>query len=837
MTADTAARPTSRDDGATMLLTVTRPRRRARDYPRWWPLGVLALINLLVTVDAVSPVRATLLLPLIIALPGHLTLRLTRVRRPSGVDTVLHTVAFGLLWLLAVSFVLGLLGMLRPAGCLIGFDIVAAALGVAAVRRGGAAPGRPIAKAPVGSGEAAEDPWFGATGAGRAALYVSGSRPGWRSVPRSAAAAIVLAAAAVVLAVAGAHRLNAGGSGVLTAIALGLGAAALLLVAFAARAGADTRSDRAALPAAAIVIYLLGLAVLLATSLRGAGVTGHDIKPEFRVFQDTLAAGAWRTGVTLADYNSCLSITTLPTLLHHLLGVAPLDVFRVCFQVIFAVVPVGVLLIARTLVPTAPATLAAGLYVAFPTFVNDMPMLNRQEMALLFFTVGVLTLLDRHGSRRQRTAIFAATMAGLTVSHYTSTYVAGGVMLSAWLFLRAAHVLRRRRPRWRPPLVRVLGRVDRQLARVSLRRSSWAGPHLLTFRAVAIVLLSSVAWSLASGSGAGLVTTVDSTAQSVAADSGTESDAVGYSFLRAAPAVTDEQALGEFIGANGSRPTLAEQLQSAATCPTVLVPDAVLPRTPLGEALASAGAPPEHINSWTRRLIVVLYELGAIAGTVLLWVHSRRKVGPAHVLAVLSTGTLLALAATVVLPQLSVDYGLLRLFQQSLVVLAPAVLLALTGAARVFGRRTAAAVSAFAVTGCLLSTSGLAPQMIGGYQPQLNLNNAGGYYQAYYTSADDLAVARWVDSHLAPAALLSADSADYRTLRSITRLYPLEGVAPAMVPAQAYLEVDDVGPDRAQAVAIVRDRILTYEFRLDCVTAGRPLLYAAGPHRIYGPAS
>jgi hypothetical protein len=62
-------------------------------------------------------------------------------------------------------------------------------------------------------------------------------------------------------------------------------------------------------------------------------------------------------------------------------------------------------------------------------------------------------------------------------------------------------------------------------------------------------------------------------------------------------------------------------------------------------------------------------------------------------------------------------------------------------------------------------------------------------------------------------------------------------VAPGMVPARAYLQITEVGPDRAEAVAIARDRILTYTFRLGCVADGRPLLYAARTHRIYGPAS
>ena len=84
----------------------------------------------------------------------------------------------------------------------------------------------------------------------------------------------------------------------------------------------------------------------------------------------------------------------------------PLDVFRVCFQLIFALVPVGA---PADRPPAAahrrPRCCSAGLFVAFPTFVNDMPMLNRQEIALLFFVVGLLALLDARGRRRHRDAL------------------------------------------------------------------------------------------------------------------------------------------------------------------------------------------------------------------------------------------------------------------------------------------------------------------------------------------------------------------------------------------------------------------------------------------------
>jgi hypothetical protein len=188
-----------------------------------------------------------------------------------------------------------------------------------------------------------------------------------------------------------------------------------------------------------------------------------------------------------------------------------------------------------------------------------------------------------------------------------------------------------------------------------------------------------------------------------------------------------------------------------------------------------------------------------------------------------------------VLPQLSLNYGLLRLFQQFLILLAPMVVILLTTALGGFGRRLAAAGAAAVVTACFVSTSGLLPQFLGGYPPQLNLNNAGAYYRAWYAAAEDVAVTRWLGASVPAGAIVAADSADTALVRAGTRFDPREGVAPGIVPADAYLRVDADADGRARAVLVADDRILTISFPLRCVAAGRPLLYARDGRLVYGP--
>ncbi|MDT4987528.1 MAG: hypothetical protein QOI74_1622, partial [Micromonosporaceae bacterium] len=658
---------------------------------------------------------------------------------------------------------------------------------------------------------------------------------GWRALV-AGGLPVGLGAAAVGLAVAGADRLNHGGDATLTVAALAVATAALIPAAVAARHRHTT--------AAATGLYLLGLAVLLATSLRGTGVTGHDIKIEYRVFVETLHRGSWKPGGPFAGYNSCLSITVLPAFLARLLGVAPLDVFRVCFQLLFALVPVGVFAITRRLLPAGYAVFAAGLFVAFPTFVNDMPMLNRQEIALIFFTVAMLTLVRPGAPPRRRAVLFTLLAVGLTASHYTSTYVAAGLLAAAWSLRQIRRLVPRRRS--------------------ARARQRIPAAHGVLGLPAALLIALTIGWATITGSAAALGGNLRDTAYAVAARAGVSSASARYSLVAPVRPATDAEAFRRYAAYLRETGTDAGVPAPPADCAVVLDPPDVLATTAGGALLERAGVAPATVNTTLRRAAVALFEGGALAGCLLWWLrtghrrgrHRRRNPGrqgvrpggngrrSVDVRPELATAAVVLLAATVAAPQLSDSYGLLRLYLQLLVVLAPAVLLAVvTGLRLVFGagrrwRRAAldATVAAVAV-GCLLTTTGLVPKVTGDFPPQLNLTNAGPYFRAYYATPDDVAAMRWVTANVAGRGYVIADSRDSANLRAMTPLYPLEGLLPGAVPADGYLAVSSPDGRSAVAMAVLGDRVLRYTFPLGCVTADRTLRYVAGPRRIYGPVT
>ena len=115
-----------------------------------------------------------------------------------------------------------------------------------------------------------------------------------------------------------------------------------------------------------VTVYLISLAILLMTSLRGWYVTGHDIQSEYRFFQLTESHGRWLTGYHTA-YNACLSITILPTEIAHVVNVDSAYVYRLFYQLLFALCPVLAYTVWRRYASKFVALVAVIFFVAFPS--------------------------------------------------------------------------------------------------------------------------------------------------------------------------------------------------------------------------------------------------------------------------------------------------------------------------------------------------------------------------------------------------------------------------------------------------------------------------------------
>lgn len=506
-------------------------------------------------------------------------------------------------------------------------------------------------------------------------------------------------------AAAGAIRLNNGASNEVTMIVFGV-----IAVAFVALM---LRYDlRRYYPMA---LFLFALSILLSVSLRGWGITGHDIQREFSVFQLTMQNGMWDIAQFRDPYNACLSITLLPTILAKLTGIPDAYIFKVVFQFIAAFAVIPAYFFVRRLHGPRDAFLAGFIFLLFPTFLNDMAMLNRQEIAFLFFGL-IMLLMLLSVEHRKLQILTMLLLVGLTLSHYSSSYIMLGLMLAAWLVNLV--VLRITKPRFVTENVNVF--------------------PIMTLPIIIFAGIFVFVWNdQITQTTKGLSSTISKTFESLGFDKKPSSQAndVGYSLL--GQKAQSNQAI---LDAYAKKITNGEVKLTAVDQP-------MIPMTAMGDALGGAKIF-QQIHGAIRNSIAKLLQILIAVGCVVLWWRIRRHRHNKYDLYVLSLcgGSMMLLVAITVLPQLSVDYGVLRLFQQLLIILALPIIAALIWLSTYVTKNTTriyALVSMF-VGIIFLHTSGFIPQLTGGYIPQLALNNSGFYYDAYYVTNGQQKAGDWM---------------------------------------------------------------------------------------------
>jgi uncharacterized membrane protein len=757
-------------------------------------LSGVFVVSLTALLSAPQPLRSVLAVPVIALIPGWLALKLIRPRCTSR-DLPL-ALPLSLLGLILLGLVLdGIPGdHFSTARCAAAFDVLVLVMAAIGWLTGGRWSDR--------------GPW----------PSLSCLRLGSRSASKALRGDLILSAlgltlggAAVSAAVVGSARLDGGHGDAVSLLAVFLGIGAVVVT--AAQPRGSSRLDMA-------VLYSVGLALLLLTADRGAALSGHDIKIEYRIMQHVLATGRWAPGGFYRAYNSCLSITILPVVVMHLTGVTGTQVFRFVFQGFFGLSGPIAYLVARRVVGRAGAVLAGALFFAFPTFINDLPMLNRQEIALLFLGVAAYALLQTDWSRPSRQALAGTAGVGMVLSHYSTTYVALAVCLAGLFCLRVE------------PWITLRG-----IHRPGPTSSPRPKP-LLTWTSLSVIGLMALGWGGLNGTLGGIGSTITSSTRDLIHATGTRSSSAGYSLFDRPPAPTPKQALGSYSRSQAA--LYASQIRLSNPPPECVgqqataLPTQLTSVTAAGSALARAGIPPGRVVGWLRTLTVALFELGAPVGVfVLLWRRRRGGQAQEDTLLALGMGCLAVLAVTVVLPQVSVSYGLLRVYQEALLVLAPLIVVAgLAGLNHLrLGRTTLTAVVALV----LASTTGAVSQLVGGYPAQMNLNNTGSYYAAYYVSHDEVAAIDWIKAYMPPKAYLDTDDSGAATIRELTSLQPYDSLLPGLVPGQAYVLTRLVN-NQIRGVALAGDDIIRYSFPSSCL-GSHPILFRSGQMAVLGPAT
>jgi uncharacterized membrane protein len=648
----------------------------------------------------------------------------------------------------------------------------------------------------------------------------------WRIGGRELLTVGLPGALCLVLSVAGPIRIN-NGFGSEVSMAAMAGATALLVTLLARRS--------CSLGAIELGLYCAALSVLLLTSLRGWAITGHDIQSEYDYFELALGGERWDVHTYSNAYNACLSITILPVAVRKLTDVSALYIFKALLPVLFAAAPVMVFRAVRNVAPHSIAVLSAILFVMFPTFFSDMPYMGRQEVAFVLLGAAMLIVTERGWRLLPRRLAFLGLMVGIVLSHYSTAYIIvlvlggavavdlcwrGGSALAAW----------RRRSRSRGTRRAPVRRAERSFVAwwmvplVAALAFLWAGP--------------------ATGTGGQLKQTLTTAYQQITGKAAGQGGSSSAYSLFGGPKLSDAQKLTEY-----KNDTIAQTATTRATgnylplslvdqyqTPVVSAP--VLPLTSIGHFLQDHGIGVRGVNSVARNGIAALMQVLIPIGLIALWSRKRRSFEPLRDQVTLTVGALGMLAALTIVPQLSIDYSVLRGFQQGLFFFAPIMAAGLVWMLS-WARRWTRTVTCAVVAALLIDLFGVVPRATGGYPAQLSLIDAGQYYDLYDPAASEQAAARWLEAHIEATesnprkTLVQTDEFTFKREQTIL-LGNVQGtIFPTQLNIYAYVMVGATTVRNDQVTTSYKGNLVTYGYPTALLNTAFNEIYAGDGAEIF----
>lgn len=610
---------------------------------------------------------------------------------------------------------------------------------------------------------------------------------------------IIIATLLPLLAIGGAIRLNNGSSNILTLVMFGL---ISILVALSV-----IRKPKSIYP---YVIFTIALSILLSTSLRGWSISGHDVIHEFQAFQTTSNVGFWQSVTPQKDaYGACLSITVLPTILQNITHIPAAYIFKIVFQLIYAsTIPLLYFLSRRLTGKKTLGFLCAFVFMLFPPFLNDMPFLNRQEIAFAFFTSAILIAFSKI-SIRSRTILVATMLVGILLSHYSTAYVTIALLGLSWILYRLF----------------IFKRPENKIVGVPL-----LNPVII----IAFIMLTGV-WNIFITQ-----TLPNPTNRIISAVQHPHIPSIAKIFERAENYFKD----GNFMQSNdvsygllsfgGQDPQKSLDKYVNNTDKEVrYVQQESLPITPLGEVISKV-IPVETLNKGVRLLSTKSIQILLFIGIIVIFFKVKKGSSETDkYLMLLSISGVVLLVMITLLPAASQKYGSTRLFQQMLIFSSAPIVLGLMSCLR-----TIKTYRVHVATGIIiimfLHLSGFIPQLTGGYPPQMSLNNAGLYYDVYYQHAGEKAAAGWLENQSGKIKV-AVDA--YGLMRFPNAPYQKTyGYVPFFAHnAQTYLYQDYASKSRNVYAGFISGNLLEYTYNDQL--RSRDLLYSNQKSSIYSPTN
>lgn len=627
-----------------------------------------------------------------------------------------------------------------------------------------------------------------------------------------------------VLSVLGAISLNDNHTNILTMSMLGLIAGYVLILTFVRNKISEHVFIFTAL--------MIGLSLLLMTSLRGWYITGHDMYLEYYVFQLTKLHDIWKMSNFQNPYTACISITILPTMIAAITHIPDMYIYKILYQIIFSFSLVVSYLFLRKSITPFLSFLGTFIIASLPTFMTDMPMLNRQEIALFFFALLLNTLFTKDLSTIRKWLLFSLFGLGLTLSHYSTTYVTLSLFLGTSLAYLAINTVKRH-----PSLHTIIHAIDKKFG-IEHNKTN------INIVMSIVLLLVTICWNFSiTHTSDGIIQTMTSIQDAITHKqfSKGKSDPASYSLINTKKP-TQQNLLTMYIQTetaytrkfNDDSAFLKKAIYSQY--PVTSNSQAIVPLTALGEKMNSFHINAFKLNDTLKQIYAKIMQVLIILGLlVIFWykkyLHAIKK--EQLLLTLVFFGFLIV---QTVLPGSSIDYGILRLFQQGLILLVIPLLIGALSLLSIFDKIHESIkiyLTSLIFIFFFLFLSGFIPQITGGYYTPLNLANSGFYYEAYYTHTEELSSINWLAQHRDKKLPIQADWFTGKKIHTYGNFYSIDGILPSTIRRNSYVYLSYSNIQTDKVMVYVNGAPIYYTFPIPLLDQNKNLIYNNGGTRIY----
>ena len=181
-----------------------------------------------------------------------------------------------------------------------------------------------------------------------------------------------------------------------------------------------------------LAIWVMAISLILHYTLITNYVGVHD--GEFCQAKLVIENHFWEWS-GYGNYNSILSVTILPPIIHFLGNIRLTGLYKIIFPLFLSLLPLGVYVISKKHLDNKKSFLAAYLFLISTEFFIGLSNITKQLMAMFFLVLLFMVILNRDMDKINKSFLSIIFAISLIVSHYGTSYLVMFSLLFVLIFL------------------------------------------------------------------------------------------------------------------------------------------------------------------------------------------------------------------------------------------------------------------------------------------------------------------------------------------------------------------------------------------------------------------